>query len=467
LRVRSLARQAHDAVVWLNASSFAGILAGAVVAQILRRSGLPPGFVSKSRPVNQLRPPLLPLATIIPGTNGQEANFRCLLALAEQSRGEIVVEGDRTNDARATLQHMEGIRGIRTEKDEAFARACTQSASAANREVLVPRGPAMPITSTTWPAPILPPTPISFQPAPSRCSTRARARHAASSKGYSRTFPAMAALAPPLGRFRVRAPACSAGRRSRGSGQSSRTCRPRVRSARLAYSPLAVTPRPWAVLLDGTLVDSVPLMLTSVRHAFNRSHRPTDTEWSAGIGVQLHVMLRPWSESGAGLDALVQRYRAHQLKNHDQKGRPFPGAPEAVRTLRDRGHPIGIVSGKTSEGIQRTLRHVGLTSDIDDIVAADDCPRHKPDPTPEFLALKRLDREPGHALLMGDTVVDIAAGNAAGVVTIAVTWGTCTRETLAAGRPTHLLDDPAGSPEFVARMCCGREATHQKERLEP
>jgi len=75
-----------------------------------------------------------------------------------------------------------------------------------------------------------------------------------------------------------------------------------------------------------------------------------------------------------------------------------------------------------------------------------------------LLALERLGRAPAHALFVGDTIVDVAAGNAAGVVTVAVTWGACTREALAAGRPTHLLDDPAGLPELVARVCRHREA---------
>jgi pyrophosphatase PpaX len=222
-----------------------------------------------------------------------------------------------------------------------------------------------------------------------------------------------------------------------------------------------VIERPWAVLLDldGTLVDTVPFILASMRHAFaDRARCPTDDEWIAGIGTPLRVQLQAFAEGAGDVEALVARYRAHQREHHDRQTRAYPGALDAVKTLRARGHPIAIVTGKLAEGAQRALRHVGLAPYVDALVGADACARHKPDPEPVLVALERVGRTPAEALFVGDSAVDVAAGNAAGVVTVAATWGACTREALAAARPARFLDDVAALPALVRELCGARGA---------
>jgi phosphoglycolate phosphatase-like HAD superfamily hydrolase len=61
-------------------------------------------------------------------------------------------------------------------------------------------------------------------------------------------------------------------------------------------------------------------------------------------------------------------------------------------------------------------------------------------------------RSPAEALFVGDSTVDVIAGNAAGVVMVAATWGACTRDAFAAAWPAHFLDDIAGHPGLVAAL---------------
>src|SRR5512132_4335928 len=92
--------------------------------------------------------------------------------------------------------------------------------------------------------------------------------------------------------------------------------------------------------LDGTLIDSVPLILASVRHAFaDRTRRPTDAEWIAGMGAPLRVQLEAWVDGPDDLHAIVETYRTFQNAHHDTMTRAFPGALETLETLRRRGHP--------------------------------------------------------------------------------------------------------------------------------
>ncbi|GEJ55274.1 HAD-IA family hydrolase [Anaeromyxobacter diazotrophicus] len=216
-----------------------------------------------------------------------------------------------------------------------------------------------------------------------------------------------------------------------------------------------MTARSLAVLLDldGTLVDTVPFILQSVGAAFEgRARRPSEAEWLAGIGQPLRVQLAPYATGPEDLDAILARYRAYQREHHDRMTRAFPGAVEAVRAVAAAGHRVGVVTGKLGDTAQRALELVGLAPFVQTVVAADSCPEHKPDPAPVLLALARLGRPATEALFLGDAPVDLQAGRAAGVTTVAALWGAASREVLLAHGPAHLLEDVSGLPALVARL---------------
>jgi pyrophosphatase PpaX len=216
------------------------------------------------------------------------------------------------------------------------------------------------------------------------------------------------------------------------------------------------TARPIALLfdLDGTLIDSVELILASARHAFQgyRGRRPTDADWIAGIGKPLRVQLEELAERPEDVEPLFLRYRQFFRENHDAMTRPFPGAVDVVASLRSAGHPVGIVTAKWVEPAWRSLRHTGLAPHVEAVVGADSLAEHKPDPAPVHLALSQLGRAPEEALFLGDSPHDLAAGNAAGVATAAALWGAGPREVLSAAAPRHLLSDIRELPRLVREI---------------
>jgi pyrophosphatase PpaX len=210
---------------------------------------------------------------------------------------------------------------------------------------------------------------------------------------------------------------------------------------------------PIAILfdLDGTLVDTVPFILAAVRHAFEGYGRcPTDAEWIAGIGTPLRLQLASFARSADDVEPLLARYRTYWIAHHDRMTRLFPGTMEVVTDLAARGHPLGVVTAKTEEGALRTLRHTGLLAHLGAVVGADTCARCKPDPEPVLVALARLGRSPAEAVLVGDSVHDVAAARGAGVRAIAATWGACDREALARAGADAFLDDLGGLPAVLA-----------------
>lgn len=214
--------------------------------------------------------------------------------------------------------------------------------------------------------------------------------------------------------------------------------------------------RPLAVLfdLDGTLIDSIELILNSAKHAFRDrvGHVPSDAEWLTGVGIPLATMFRRYARDDAEIEALVAKYREYQLANHDRLVRCYDLVVDTVNALRASGNPLAVVTSKTAWLAKRGLDHVGLGAHFDVIVGCDSCERSKPDPQPVLFALEQLDYGPEDAVFVGDSVHDIVAGNAAGVLTIAALWGPFTREDLVASRPAHYLSRIADLPRLLGEI---------------
>jgi pyrophosphatase PpaX len=194
--------------------------------------------------------------------------------------------------------------------------------------------------------------------------------------------------------------------------------------------------------LDGTLIDSIELILNSARYAFEKLERdcPPDEEWLSGVGIPLFTMFRRYARDEAVCAALIAAYREYQLVHHDRLIKSYDRVTETVEILKNRGHDIGIVTSKSEALALRGLAHVGLARHMDTIVGCDSSTRHKPDPEPVRIALHRLDVSPEHAIFVGDSVHDVLAGNAAGVHTAAALWGAFKRADLEPGEPNAWLE---------------------------
>lgn len=184
--------------------------------------------------------------------------------------------------------------------------------------------------------------------------------------------------------------------------------------------------RPATVLfdLDGTLIDTKRLYLECYRRAVEPrlARRPTDEELMA---------LRPRSELrflGAlvpptELEACLADFWKHYDALHPTHfGGVYDGVPELLTALRSAGHALGIVTGKSRRSWEIT-GPIAALGPFDVLVLDDDVAAAKPDPHGIRVALDRLDTPPARAVYVGDTVSDVLAARAAGVLPIAATWG--------------------------------------------
>ncbi|MGQ0702435.1 MAG: HAD-IA family hydrolase [Gemmatimonadales bacterium] len=196
--------------------------------------------------------------------------------------------------------------------------------------------------------------------------------------------------------------------------------------------------------LDGTLIDSIRLILDSYHHTVAAHGLPpaSDADWLAGLGTPLWVQFRRCTDDAQEIERLVATYREYNLANHDAMVTAYPGVVEMVCAIREAGLRTGVVTSKTRLGALRGLRHVGIEHAIELVIGADEVANPKPHPEPIQVALSRLAEPAARAIYIGDSIHDMASGRAAGVATGAALWGPFAREHLEASSPDHWLAAP-------------------------
>ncbi|MFZ5624112.1 MAG: HAD-IA family hydrolase [Gemmatimonadota bacterium] len=196
--------------------------------------------------------------------------------------------------------------------------------------------------------------------------------------------------------------------------------------------------------LDGTLIDSVGLILDSYRHtaAVHGLPQRDEAEWLRGLGTPLRSQFAPYAETPEHMEALIATYREYNLANHDARVTPYPGIVDVVRTLHGRGARLGIVTSKNRQGTLRGLRLVGLDDVFEVLVCADDVVNPKPHPEPVEKAVALLGAALEHTVFIGDSPHDMHSGKRAGVRTAAVLWGPFGREDLEPCAPDHFVQAP-------------------------
>lgn len=196
--------------------------------------------------------------------------------------------------------------------------------------------------------------------------------------------------------------------------------------------------------LDGTLIDSVDLIVDSYHHAYSVHGLPPRSrdEILAGLGTPLRIVFGDVTDDATQIDSWIATYRAYNLTHHDARVHAYPGAVEMVQRLKSAGHRLGLVTSKNRLGAARGLALVGLADTMEVIVGADDVVNPKPHPEPVQRALTQLGMPPETCLFVGDSHHDIRCGRSAGVWTAGVTWGPFDRQHLEMVAPDYYCDTP-------------------------
>ena len=175
--------------------------------------------------------------------------------------------------------------------------------------------------------------------------------------------------------------------------------------------------------LDGTLIDSGPMILSSFRHATRTvlGREIPDHELVASTGGStLEVQMSAFEPQR--VDELVAAYRAHNTPLH-QNLECCLGIEDVLDELKAQGRLLGVVTAKRQHTVALAFGRLGIERYFDVVVTSDDTTAHKPDPEPVLLALEKLGAGPEDAAYVGDSPFDVGAARAAGVFAVAVGWG--------------------------------------------
>ncbi|MDP9378862.1 MAG: HAD-IA family hydrolase [Chloroflexota bacterium] len=211
--------------------------------------------------------------------------------------------------------------------------------------------------------------------------------------------------------------------------------------------------------LDGTLVDTTELIISSHEHTLRQHLRsgwqPTRRDILRNVGRSLFETLHDYAVADKAADVaeaseqMLRTYRDYQRANHDDMIRPFEGMSETLGILRERGYTLGVVTSKLEENARLALDMYDLGGYFPLGVFHDDTERHKPDPAPLLLAVRKGGLDAPRTVYVGDSIHDMAAGRAAGMRTVAALWGPFPREDLELEHPEAFAKSPPALLELL------------------
>lgn len=193
--------------------------------------------------------------------------------------------------------------------------------------------------------------------------------------------------------------------------------------------------------LDGTLVDTPQAIVDVTQSTLAALGRPPADEQAIrdGIGLPLPVALAQLLGTGpiAAADA-VEIYRVlWRAQVTPRLSRlVYPQVHAGLRELRALGLRLAVVTGKAQEGADSTVDGAGFRPYLEVVLGYTSVPNPKPAPDLALEAARRLALAPAEAVVVGDATHDLEMARAAGMRSIAVTYGAQPESALLAQGPT-------------------------------
>ncbi len=211
--------------------------------------------------------------------------------------------------------------------------------------------------------------------------------------------------------------------------------------------------------LDGTLVETAPDLCAALNHVLEAERRPPlaveEVRTLVGEGAR-KLIERGLSASGpvptaAEIEARLPAFLDYYADHVADRSVPYPGVPETLAGLRDRGLSLGICTNKPYRLTKLLLAALDLDGWFGAVLGGDSLAIRKPDGGHLLAVIEALGVAAAEAAMVGDSGIDVACARDAGVPVIAVAYGytQVAAEDLGADR---LIARFADLPEALARL---------------
>ncbi len=197
---------------------------------------------------------------------------------------------------------------------------------------------------------------------------------------------------------------------------------------------------------DGTLVDTFNAILGSMHYALNEvlGHDLSDAEIASKVGIPLIEQMQLFADEPSQVEPLVTKYREHNECDLVHNIGQFAGLQDALQTLKDAGYRMGVVTSKRRHVALAGLEYFGMAPFFEVVNGFEASTAHKPEAEPLLNAAAAMGVPAEHCVYVGDSPFDLQAAHAAGMKSVAVTWGKFFDGiSLAKEEPSAIVNDPS------------------------
>lgn len=211
--------------------------------------------------------------------------------------------------------------------------------------------------------------------------------------------------------------------------------------------------------LDGTIVDTAPDLVRATNHVMTVSGlpaAPADIITPAVSGGARAMIIAALHHAGRPPDSLdteplLDMFSQFYIANIAVESRPFPGLIDALDYFAAARCFMGVCTNKRHANALLLLETLKLDGYFGAVLGADALSVRKPHPDHVLTTIGRAGGDPARAVMVGDSAPDIEAARAAGVLSIAVSYGYSDApvESLA---PDRIIADLSELPGVVIDM---------------
>ena len=208
--------------------------------------------------------------------------------------------------------------------------------------------------------------------------------------------------------------------------------------------------------LDGTLLDTLKDIADSVNTALAKLGFPqhdiqTYKYFFVGDGrraMAIRALPEDYRDT-ANVDRLAAIIEVEYSKRWADNTRAYPGIPDMLQSLTDKGIKMAILSNKPEAFTKKMVTRLLPRQHFEIVLGAQSSVPLKPDPTSALQIAKRLNILPTEFIYLGDTYVDMKTATAAGMYPVGALWGFRTADELLTGGARELIEYPTELPRLL------------------
>lgn len=195
--------------------------------------------------------------------------------------------------------------------------------------------------------------------------------------------------------------------------------------------------------LDGTLIDSQPLVFETFRRVFKElkpEYDLSEDELYSFFGPTLEVTFSRYFPQDQ-VESVIERYQEINLSLHDEMVKPIRHSRELLKALKDEGYKVGIVSNKRKKVVLKGAALAGLDEYADVIMGKEDQPKPKPEADGLIEACRKLDTSIDEVIYVGDNPADIKAARNLGGFSVGFTIDPRQKIAVLKENPCYFAED--------------------------